>query len=93
MAKKDLETAEKNALGIVSIGQGDADVISYTKQAEASALKAAVTPFGAGSFYARYLYLNKIAPNIDRIMANSDGALAEPFKDLSKTEANKGGAK
>lgn len=93
VAKKDLETAEKNAMGIVSIGQGDADVISYTKQAEASALKAAVTPFGAGSFYARYLYLNKIAPNIDRIMANSDGALAEPFKDLSKTEANKGGAK
>ncbi len=93
VAKKDLETAEKNAMGIISIGQGDADVIAYTKQAEASALKAAVTPFGYGSAYARYLYLNKVAPNIDQIMANSDGPLAEPFRDLSKTDGSKGGVK
>ncbi len=92
VAKKDLETAVKKALAIVSTGQGDADVISYTRKAEASALKAVVTPFGNGSTYARFLYLNKIAPNIESILSNSDGPLAEPFRELSKPEA-KGGAK
>jgi hypothetical protein len=91
VAKKDLETAEKTAQAIVSTGQGDADVISYTRKAEASALKAAVTPFGNGSAYARFLYYNKIAPNIESILANSDGALAQPFLELSKP-ATKGGA-
>jgi SPFH domain / Band 7 family len=90
VAKKDLETAEKTAQAIVSTGQGDADVISYTRKAEASALKAAVTPFGNGSAYARFLYYNKVAPNIESILANSDGALAQPFLDLSKPAA-KGG--
>ena len=75
-----------------STGKGDADVISYTRKAEASALKAVVTPFGSGSAYARYLYLNKIAPNIDSVMSTSDGPLAEPFRELSKPEV-KGGAK
>jgi len=91
VAKKDLETAEKTAQAIISTGQGDADVISYTRRAEASALKAAVAPFGNGSAYARFLYYNKIAPNITGIMANSEGALAGPFLDLSKP-AVKGGA-
>jgi hypothetical protein len=93
VARKDLETAEKTALAIVSAGQGDADVISYTKQAEASALRAAVTPFGTGTAYARYLYLTKVAPNIEQILSNTDGPFAEPFKELSKPEPVKGGAK
>jgi hypothetical protein len=93
VTRKDLETAEKQALAIVSVGQGDADVISYTRAAEAHALKAIVTPFGSGTAYARYLYLNKIAPNIEQIMANTDGPLAEPFRELSKSEAVKGGAR
>jgi hypothetical protein len=92
VAKKDLETADKNAQGIIAIGQGDADVISYTRLAEASAMRAIIAPFGNGSAYARNIYLNKIAPNIENIMANSDGALAEPFKELS-LPAGKGGAK
>jgi len=93
VARKDLETAEKNAVAIVSVGQGDADVISYTKLAEASALRAIVAPFVTGSAYARYLYLTKIAPNIEQILSNTDGPLAEPFKELSKPEPVKGGAK
>jgi len=92
VAKKDLETAEKLSQAIVSTGQGDADVISYTRKAEANALKSIIAPFGNGSAYARFLYLNKVAPNIDSILANSDGPLAEPFRDLSKPEV-KGGAK
>jgi hypothetical protein len=92
VAKKDLETAEKQAQAIVSTGQGDADVISYTRKAEASALRAAVAPFGNGSTYARFLYLNKVAPNIDSILANSEGMLAEPFRELSRPDV-KGGAR
>ncbi|MBC8096678.1 MAG: hypothetical protein H7Y43_12785 [Akkermansiaceae bacterium] len=91
VARKDLETADKTAQAIVSTGQGDADVIGYTRKAEASALRAVVGPFGNGSAYARFLYYNKIAPNVDSIMANSDGALAQPFLELSKP-AVKGGA-
>lgn len=92
VAKKDLETADKNAQGIIAIGQGDADVITYTRLAEASAMRAIIAPFGNGSAYARNIYLNKIAPNIESIMANSDGVLAEPFKELS-LPAGKGGVK
>ncbi len=96
VARKDLETAEKQAQATVSTGQGDADAIAYSRTAEASALKAIVAPFGNGSSYARYLYYQKIAPNVERILANTDGALAEPLKDLSKqpdAAAPKGGAK
>jgi hypothetical protein len=93
VARKDLETAEKNAQGIISAGQGDADVIAYTKQAEASALRSIISPFGSGSAYARYLYLTKVAPNIEHILSNTDGPLAEPFKELSRPDAVKGGAK
>ncbi len=84
VAKKDLETAENQSQAILATGQGDADVISYTRTAEASALKAIVTPFGSGAAYAHYLYLKKIAPNITGILSNTDGPLAEPLKDLSK---------
>ena len=93
VAKKDLETAEKQAQAIVSIGQGDADVITYTRTAEANALRAMVAPFASGSAYARYLYLQKVAPNIESILSNTDGPLAEPFKELSKPESGKAGAR
>lgn len=89
VARKDLQTAENQAQAIVFTGQGEADVITYTRTAEASALRSIIAPFGTGSAYARYLYLRKVAPNIESILSNTDGPLAEPFRDLSKT----GGAK
>ncbi len=92
VARKDLETAEKQAQAIVATGQGEADVITYTRTAEAAALRAIIAPFGTGSAYARYLYLQKVAPNIERILSNTDGPLAEPFRDLAKPEG-KAGAK
>jgi hypothetical protein len=90
VAKKDLETAEKQAQAIVLTGKGDADVIGLTRKAEAAALKSMIAPFGNGTAYGRYLYLNKIAPNLDAIMSNSDGPLAEPLREFSKPV--KGGA-
>ena len=83
VARKDLETSEKQAQAIVPTGEGDADVITYTRTAEANALRSIIAPFGNGEAYARYLYLKKIAPNIDSILANSDGPLAAPFRELS----------
>jgi hypothetical protein len=91
VAKKDLETAENQSRAILATGQGDADVITYTRTAEANALRAIIAPFGSGEAYARYLYLKKIAPNIESILANSEGPLAEPFRELSKPA--KGSAK
>ena len=88
-----METAEKQYQAIVSIGQGDADVITYTRTAEANALRAMVAPFGSGTAFGRYLYLQKVAPNILNILSNTDGPLAEPFKELSKPETGKGGAR
>ena len=93
VTKKDLETAEKQFQAIVSIGQGDADVITYTRTAEAAALRAIIAPFGSGTAYARYLYLQKLAPNIERILSNTEGPLAEPFRELSKPTTEKGGAR
>ncbi len=89
VAKKDLETSEKRAQAIISIGQGEADVIAYTRTAEAAALRAIIAPFGNGTAYARYLYLAKVAPNIERILSNTDGPLAEPFRELSKPGGSK----
>jgi hypothetical protein len=91
VARKDLQTAENQAQAIRATGQGDADVISYSRTAEANALKAIVAPFGTGHAYARYLYLQKIAPNIATILSNTEGPLAEPFGELAKPE--KGGAR
>jgi hypothetical protein len=54
-------------------------------------LRSIILPFGSGEAYARYLYLKKIAPNIDSILANSDGPLAEPLRQLSLSP--KGGAR
>ncbi len=84
VAKKDLETAEKRAQAIIAAGQGEADVIMYTRAAEAAALRAIIAPFGSGTAYARYLYLSKVAPNVEQILSNTDGPLAEPFRELSK---------
>jgi hypothetical protein len=91
VAKKDLETASKQAEAIVATGQGEADVISYTRTAEANALRAIISPFGSGAAYGRYLYVRKIAPNIESILSNTDGPLAEPFRQLSLPTVEKGG--
>jgi hypothetical protein len=94
VAKKDLATAENQAQAILATGQGEADVIAYTRTAEANALRAVIGPFGSGSVFARYLYLQKLAPNIENILSNTDGPFAEPFRDLTKpVEPIKGGAK
>lgn len=93
VARKDLDTAEKQAEAVVATGQGDADVVLYTRTAEANALRAVIAPFGNGAAYARYLYLQKLAPNIDSILSNTEGPFAEPFKELSRPVAEKGGAK
>ena len=80
---------------IVATGQGDADSLSYARTADASALKSIVAPFGNGSAYAKYLYYQKVAPNVDHIVSNTDGPLADPFKELSRPDAAaaKGGTK
>ena len=93
MTRKDLETSENQSQAIIATGQGDADVIAYTRTAEANALKAMITPFGNGAAYARYLYLGKVAPNIESILSNTEGPFAEPFRDLAKPEPGKGGAR
>lgn len=93
VAKKDLETSENQSQAIIATGQGDADVITYTRSAEANALRAIIAPFGNGTAYARYLYLSKVAPNIESILSNTDGPLAEPFRDMSKPEQGRGGGR
>ncbi len=93
VAGKDLETAQKQAQATVSIGEGDADVITYTRTAEANALRSIVLPFGNGSAYARYLYLSKVAPNIQSILSSTEGPFAEPFRDLNKPQPSGGGGR
>ena len=86
VAKKGLEAAEKQAQAIVYKGQGDADVVRYMKLAEASALRATISPFGDGMAYARYLFLSRMAPNINSIVSSTDSPLAGPFKTLSNLD-------
>lgn len=83
VAKRELEAAENQAQAVIAKGQGEADVIRYAKTAEAAALRAVLAPFGGGLPYARYLYLSRVAPNIENVVSSTESPLAGPLRTLS----------
>lgn len=80
VAQFDLDSARKQAEGILSMGKADAQVVLFGFQAQAEPLAAAVAAFGDGMTYARNQYLQKVAPSIKTVLTNTDGPLADVFR-------------
>jgi regulator of protease activity HflC (stomatin/prohibitin superfamily) len=83
VAKLTLEAARKQAEAILARGQADAKVVLFNYQAKAEPLQAAVNAFGDGQTYARYNFLQKVAPAVRSILTSTDGPLAEILQEFS----------
>ncbi|HNQ24225.1 MAG TPA: SPFH domain-containing protein [Phycisphaerae bacterium] len=94
VAKLTLEAAEKEAAATRARGAADAKVILLEYQAQAEPLQQAVQAFGDGQAYAQMHFLQKIAPAVRSILANTDGPFAEIFRQLQDftPTTGKGGA-
>lgn len=97
VAKLKLEAAQKEADALTAAGQADADVILLQRQAEAEPLRQQVAAFGGGQAFAQYHFYQKIAPSMKSILMNSDGPLADIFRQFSvpapTTRPSDGGSK
>ncbi|MBF0546352.1 MAG: hypothetical protein HQM08_18045 [Candidatus Riflebacteria bacterium] len=80
MEKTFLEASKKEAEAILSRGIAEADVIKLNNIAETTPLKVAVQAFGSPEVYAYHEFVNKIAPSITSIFANTEGMFGKIFK-------------
>ena len=85
VAQFDLDSARKQAEGIVSLGKADAQVVLFGFQAQAEPLAASVAAFGDGMTFARNQFLQKVAPSIKTILTNTDGPLADVFRSFQSS--------
>jgi hypothetical protein len=83
VAKLELEAARKDAEAILARGQADAKVVLFNYQAKAEPLQAAVNAFGDGHAYARYEFLQRVAPAIRSVLTNTEGPFAEIFREFA----------
>src|SRR5262245_25779132 len=83
VARLHLEAAQQQAEALVARGQAEANVILLKKQAEAEPLKQQIAAFGGGDAYARYFFYQRIAPAIKSILSNTEGPLADLFKQFT----------
>lgn len=80
VAKTDLQASQKEAEAIKARGQAAADVIVLETTAEAQALQRSVVAFRSPATYTFYEFAQKIAPRIDAVFANTDGAMGQLFE-------------
>ncbi|MBI4579257.1 MAG: hypothetical protein HY718_06115 [Planctomycetes bacterium] len=92
VAKLVLEAARRQAEAILSRGQADAKVVLFNYEAKAKPLQAAVSAFGDGYTYARYTFLQKMAPAIRSVLTNTEGPFADVIREFSDS-GTKGAAK
>ncbi len=82
VAKLELEAARRQAEATLARGRADASVVLMGYQAEAEPLRSMVQAFGDGDTFARNQFLQKVAPSIHHVLANTDGPFAEIFRDF-----------
>ncbi|MCP4591045.1 MAG: hypothetical protein GY842_09890 [bacterium] len=93
VAKLRLEAATKEAAALLARGEAEANVILLEYKARAEPLAQAVAAFGDGTTYANRFFLEKLAPSIRSIQSNTEGSLADIFKQFQTSPtAAKGGA-
>lgn len=87
VARLGLEAARKEAEAILARGTADAKVVLFNYQAKAEPLRAAVDAFGDGQTYARYEFLQRLAPAIRSVLTNTDGPFADIFREFAGNTA------
>jgi len=90
VAKLDLEAATKQASALLARGRAEANVILFDYQARAEPLKNAVAAFGDGMTYAQHFYLLKVAPSIQSILSNTEGAFGDIFRSFQQLTVEPG---
>ncbi|MGE0482325.1 MAG: SPFH domain-containing protein [Phycisphaerae bacterium] len=85
VAKLELEAARQNAAAMIARGQAEAEVRLLQFEAEARPLRDAIAAFGDGETYAQFFFYQKLAPAVKSVLASTDGAFAEIFRNLSST--------
>lgn len=93
VAQFDLDSARKQAEGILSLGKADAQVVLYQFQAQAEPLASAVAAFGDGMTFARNQFLMKVAPSIKSVLTNTDGPFADVFRSFDSSAGSSTPAK
>jgi len=87
VAKLELEAARRQAEAITARGQADANVVLLGFKAEAEPLSDMVRAFGSGELFARNVMMQKLAPSIRSVLADTDGPFAEIFREFQRVPA------
>jgi regulator of protease activity HflC (stomatin/prohibitin superfamily) len=77
-----LEASRKEAEAILARGKAQADVTLLESQAEADSFKKAIEAFKSPEIFAYYEFLNRVAPAINTIFANTDSPFGKIFHSL-----------
>ena len=86
VARLQKAAAEEQAGGVLAKAKGEASVIKASNEAKAGVLTQQAQAFGSGEEYARYLFLQSVAPNIESVLANDGaGGLGDVFSPFTKT--------
>lgn len=83
VAKLMLKAADETAAALVSRGEAEAAVVRLNFEAEAIPLQQAVSAFGDGETYARFLFYKQLAPAVRSVLASTDGPFADIFRQLN----------
>jgi len=93
MEKTFLEAAKKEAQAILSRGKAQAEVLLMGAVAEAESLKKSIEAFKDPEIYAYYEFLNRLAPSIQSIFANTDGPFGQVFDKIFPGHSERKGGK
>jgi hypothetical protein len=88
VAKKQLEAAKDKAARVVAQGDAKAQVEVMEYKAEVEGIKTEVEAFGDGEKWAEHKLIQKMAPGIKGIQANTEGSFAEMFTRFSQGSEN-----
>lgn len=93
VARLERDAAAKQAEAKVAQGAALVQVARARLEAEGEALRQRIEAHGGGVAYARSAFFEKIAPRFASILANTDGPLADVFRQLTRDEAPRKDAK
>ncbi len=93
MERTFLEASKKEAQAIFARGKAQADVVILETTAEAESLKKGIDAFKDPEIFSYFEFLNRIAPSMKTIFANTDGAFGQIFQNLIPGSPDKKGGK
>jgi regulator of protease activity HflC (stomatin/prohibitin superfamily) len=86
-----LEASQKEAHAILSRGKAQSEVVFVSAKAEAESLKKSIEAFGNPDMFAYYEFLNRVAPSMGQIFANTEGVWGQIFQNVIPDSSPKKG--